>query len=200
MIKGWQIDATWLPGHEGFAPNEMADKVAKESAASAQGVHYPCDRRLIINQLRERVIHNWQFRYDNTCAQHNFYSICPKVNKWFMPKIGGMKLVGQLVSGHNKLNVCQVHFNSNVRDDKCLCGIRESADHYMFYCERYTLLRYNLCQKMNLITGKNFTDLHQFGWRTIAGQDELFSQDTRCEILVEVIKYLVQSKRFATRT
>ena len=30
LEKGWEIEATWMPGHEGFQANELADKLAKE--------------------------------------------------------------------------------------------------------------------------------------------------------------------------
>ena len=47
-----------MPGHQGFEPNELADKVAKEAADTAENVKYPCDRKIILNQLREKVICN----------------------------------------------------------------------------------------------------------------------------------------------
>ena len=75
-------------------------------------------------------------------------------------------------------------------------GIRKTADHFMFECERYTRLRYNLCQELNLITGKDLQSVHQFGWKTITGQDESLPQDMRCKIAAEVVQYLTLSKRF----
>ena len=128
LEKGWEIEATWMPGHEGFQANELADKLAKEVAGTAKNPHYPCDRRIILNQLRERVINNWQFRYQLNCFGHQVYGICDKVDKWFNPNIPGIRSLFQLVSGHTKLNTSQVRYNPLVTDDKCSCGMRETPD------------------------------------------------------------------------
>ena len=56
MEKGWLISATWMPAHQGFVPNELADKLAKECAASAKEIIYPCDKKVLINQLKEIVL------------------------------------------------------------------------------------------------------------------------------------------------
>ena len=194
--KGWKIEATWMPGHQGFEPNEMADKLAKEAAQSAQNIHFPCNRKIILNQLKENVKRNWQFRYEINCGDHRLFSICEKVDKWFSPNIPGIRHLFQLVSGHNKLNSCQVRYNPDILDDKCMCGSRETSDHFMYECERYSLHRFNLCRELNLILDVNFSRLEHFGWKNILGQNEQHTYETRSRILKEVIQFIVLSKRF----
>ena len=194
--KGWQISATWMPAHKGFAPNELADKIAKDCASTADKIVYPCDRRVIINQLKENVFRNWQFRYDLKCSDHQIYQICNKVNSWFSPKLNGVNKVFQLVSGQHKLNSCQYHCNPSVDNDQCLCGKRETPDHFMFECERYSRLRYDLCKNIGLLMSVEFTNLADVGWRTIVGQNDAITLEVRTQILKYVVKYILDSKRF----
>ena len=185
-----------MPGHQGYEPNEIADKLAKEAAETAKQVHYPCDRKIILNMLKENILCNWQFRYDLNCFEHRLYGVCDKVGKWFNPNIPGIKKLFQLVSGHTELNSCVTRYNLNVPNDKCVCGLKESPEHYMFVCERYSLRRYELCQKLGLILGTNFQSLQQVGWKTLLGQNEEHTYQTRLLILEETVQFIKKTKRF----
>ena len=195
LDKGWQISATWMPAHEGFAPNELADKIAKECASNAVAALYPCDRKILLNQLKENVVRNWQFRYNLNCSDHRIYSIVNTVNCWFWPKMKGLAKVFQLVSGQHKLNSCQFRFNPCVVSDRCTCGKRETPDHFLFECEKYSRLRYDLCKKISLRTSMDYTNLADVGWGTLMGQNDMLSLEVRTEILKDVVQFVVDSKR-----
>ena len=118
-----------------------------------------------------------------------------KVKRWFAPNIRNLHLVWQLASGHNKLNRFWSRIDPTL-SPRCLCGKIEDADHFLFDCERYSRLRFDLLMEMNLICGTDKILLSEFGWTTILGQDTSQAKENNHKILEAVTKFIGETKRF----
>ena len=83
--SGTRINSTWIPAHMNFIGNEVADSEAKKAAARAIYGSKENDFNIILLQLREQVMQNWQFRIDIDLATNRAYSIKNKVGIWNIP-------------------------------------------------------------------------------------------------------------------
>ena len=191
--RGAIIKAAWIPGHSDFGPNEEADALAKAAARRDGSVVYPCETTEVVNKLKEMVLTNWQNRVDSVMMNEKAQGV--KVKRWFTPNIKNLHLLWQLASGHNKLN----RFWSRIdptQSPRCLCGKIEDADHFLFDCERYSRLRFDLLMEMNLICGTDKILLSEFGWTTILGQETSLAKESNHKILEAVTKFIGETKRF----
>ena len=189
-----EIHAIWVPGHTGVELNELADGKAKEEAKKAQFIANYSERNILNSVIKEKVLVKWQLRVNFQLSDHIIFTINNRVNEMNIVDMQGIHLLFQLISGHNKLNTQQQHWNPNVRSENCRCGHPETVNHFIFRCQRYTRQRYKWQSNVSKLTG-NIQDLKYFPLSTLSGQSNL-PQETNNKLLKCMIKFIVDTRRF----
>ena len=194
--RGFLLEAAWIPGHCDFKPNEDADRLAKAAARRENTVIYPCERTELKNKIKEMAFDNWQQRVNSVMVNETVLGAI--VNKWIVPRIKNVHWLWQLASGHNKLNKFTSHLNSSA-SPLCECLQVEDAHHFIYSCERYSRLRFDLLNKVNFICEAGANTLHAIPWMTLLGQDSTLSMKKNTEIMKAVIEFVCKTRRFPTR-
>jgi ribonuclease HI len=195
QAMGHHLEAAWVQGHRDFAPNEEADRIAKQAAEESKAVRYPAEKKEVTNILKEKVKENWQFRVDVNLMNHKVAAINRVVGTWFTPKLDGIHLLNQFATGHNQLNYHMSKFLETT-SKYCTCGGTEDEDHFMYECECYSKFRFELLMELNLLCGTGNTSLRGFSWRTLMGQDTSLTKTEREKVVSSVLDFVKKTKRF----
>ena len=193
------IVSNYIPAHKGFIPNELADKNAKESAASTSGVLFQSDRKQFILQLRKKVLSNWNFRF-NIFKQNKWIAeIINNVNEWNVHSIIHPLFLtfNQLLSSHNKLNYSRYRMGMVLSPNCSKCGEPESVFHFVFHCERYTRIRRVLLNKIRTINkNEKARWFSEISFSTLCGQRNDVSLDINKKLLSAFLDFLKETGRF----
>ena len=196
--SGNRINSTWIPAHMNFIGNEVADSEAKKAAARAIYGSKENDFNIILLQLREQVMQNWQFRIDIDLATNRAYSIKNKVGIWNIPCNSDeyTKYLMQFATGHHNLRSSEILWNPDCVSSLCECGIQESFEHFTFQCERYIAQRFILLNLVNSIDDQRYSRLSQVPLMRLFGQDPGLSQKDNQSLISAFISYIKQTRRF----
>jgi len=157
---GWQIRISWLKVHTGVHGNELADKVAKESAQST-ATHYGYTRkpkRYRCHIAAEEAKPKWQADWtaSNKAAATKQYF--PSVQNRLGIKLTLNAKLAAVLTGHGKTRAYLNRFN--IRDDaRCTCGHNDQTmDHLLFHCEKTStqreILKHQIKQERNWMENK----------------------------------------------
>ena len=190
------IKCTWIPGHQGYELNELADQNAKQAAERCFLTKTP-ERSTLLIDIRESVkSKSWQFRYSNELSNHNVYNINDTVGNWNDFKIEHplYHIINQFVTCYHSLNSHKSKI-TNV-SPLCECGEPETVNHFVFHCEKYSRYRRELLNMINYITGKNYIKLSDFDLKTLYGQSQIIKKKQNKDILIHMLVFLEKTKRF----
>ena len=107
------IEAIWVPGHEGVHINELADETAKLEAAKKLNIQRPWERKIALTVLRQEVLKNWQTRVCMELSDHRIKEVNSTVNSWSTFNLKGQKHMLRLLVGHHFLNSFQSKLKPN---------------------------------------------------------------------------------------
>jgi len=99
--------------------------------------------------LKQKIVSNKQFWFLVNMNNHISHQIRPKVNTWYNPKFQSIDIIFQFPTIHHKL---KSHMCLLTEDNKCRCGEIKNPQHYIYSCEKYSRLRYNLLHEVISIT------------------------------------------------
>ena len=174
-----KVTIQWIPGHEGYMGNEVADRLAKRGANEpfwGPEPGLPLTNTFFKNLIREwgRNLHDRDWKARKDCRQ----------TKMFVPDIGQKPRAGfmttsrklarttiQLMSGHNNLR--RHRFLMKMEDTPTCeqCGLEEeTAEHFVTECpayweERLTVWRCRLLNQQDL-AHLRVKDLQRFATMT----------------------------------
>lgn len=128
---GKNLKICWIKAHAGFAGNERADTLAKEAIAAGGfdievSLPYPVSVFNIYN--REKIINDWQTRWQVTDKGRDTYQILNKVDLTF---ISPNRIFTYFASGHGSFPAYLFKIGKR-NTDKCDCGERGSVQHFLF--------------------------------------------------------------------
>ena len=141
-----EVIIQWIPGHEGYMGNEVADRLAKRGATEpfwGPEPGLPLTNTFFKNLIREwgRDLHNREWRARKDCRQTKMFvkDIGQK------PKAGFMSLnrraartAIQLMSGHNNLQRHRFLMKMEESPTCEKCGLEEeTAEHFLIMCPAY---------------------------------------------------------------
>ena len=142
-----QVTVQWIPGHQDYKGNEVADRLAKAGTEMTND-EGPTPRIPVTKQLSRQLIkewglkmHNREWKQRNDCRQTKMFM--PEVKS--KPKLGILtasrgktRKVMQLLTGHNNLE--RHRFLMKMTDSPMCrkCGLgEETAEHYITECPAY---------------------------------------------------------------
>ena len=199
--SGVNVEISWTPGHSDIKGNEYADKLAKEAAEEAkEKTDIPPVLTMgdIKTAVRDSGRKKWQDMWDKSEKGRNLFNYRPKVDYKVKHKFESRKgesIVSQLRTGYVKLN--EYLQKSNITEnDKCQCGEIESVKHFLLECEIYENEREKL--RSNLFRSCGITHFDMNVLLDLRPDDEF--KEWRSSILEELETFVVESKRFATRS
>lgn len=145
------------------------------------------------NSFLPATIRDWNALPDNIKAQPSLNSFKYSLDQ-DLSKIPPYFYIGEryLQVMHTRLRLqcsslnADLHANHISLDDKCTCGERETAEHYLLNCSKYSNIRHNT---INKITVNVNIDILLKGC-------PLYSDEVNSEIFKLVQKYIHDSNRF----
>ena len=189
------IEAIWVPGHEGVHINELADETAKLEAAKKVNIQRPWERKIALTVLRQEVLKNWQTRVCMELSDHRITEVNSTVNSWSTFNWKGQKHMLRLLTGHHFLNSFQSKLNPTSISENCVCGQKETVHHFLFTCQRYIRYRQKWFYKIYDITGE-LDALNQVSNKTAFGQREDLTLSENSKLQEAICQYLLETKRF----
>ena len=190
------IEAVWAPGHLGIQINEMADHVAKEEAAKINRVSRPLERKIVLTQLKQEVLENWQRRVNLELGNHQIIEINESVKSWKIFNTRESKHITRLITGHHFLNSFQSKINPAKISQRCSCGQPETLHHFFFTCQKYNRHRQKWLHRVAGIT-ENLDDLNILNMKTTFGQREDLSEEKNRQLQESVSSFISETGRFS---
>ena len=190
------IKAVWAPGHEGILINEVADQTAKEEARTNKKVHRPLERKILLNNLKQEVLVNWQRRVEFELSNHRITEINNQVKSWKIINNRESKHLTRLITGHHYLNSFQSKLNPIKISNYCSCGRAvETMHHFLFTCQKYTRIRQKWIHKVVGIT-EELDTLRQMSLTTAFGQRDDMSEEKNRQLQESICSYIRDTNRF----
>jgi ribonuclease HI len=190
-----KIDAVWAPGHEGIQINEMADIIAKKEAAKQNNIQRPLERKIVLTNLKQQVLTNWQRRVDHELTNHQITEVNNTVKSWKIHNVNGSKHLVRLATGHHFLNSFQSKINSRTLRN-CSCGQAETMHHYLFLCQKYVRFRQKWQHRVAGITEDLDVLNDPMSLTTAFGQRIDLSDEKNRELQESTCKYILDTNRF----
>ena len=97
-------------------------------------------------------------------------------------------LLNQFSTGHHSLNASRALIVPCF-DSRCLCGVQETFSHYLFQCERYCIVRYQLLNSVNSITGRSETRLQGYNLKDMFGQSRKMSGAQKTKMVEALLNF-----------
>ncbi|KAI2663026.1 Gag-Pol polyprotein [Labeo rohita] len=145
------VQFLWVPAHTGVAGNEEADRLAKRAMAKEsiymQILYSKTELKSII---KKKIIGKWQSYWDNEQKGRRLHSIQSMVSKGRNPR-GSRKddcVLSRLRLGHTGLNSTLNIIGKHPTGLCDWCGIRETVEHVLIQCNRYTEDRRKLIEEL----------------------------------------------------
>lgn len=137
QLENWKIHFTWVKAHIGNEGNELADRLAKQAAntANLEVVYSRTPITTIKHELREESVRLWESEWEKTTNG--------KVTKLYFPSVQS-RLKTKLILSHNITAITTGHgkfgeyfFRFKITDTPtCVCNKSpQSVDHILWECE-----------------------------------------------------------------
>ena len=194
------VKSIYVPAHNNFQPNELADLNAKRAAELSNETMQPQIRKLQSNMIKEKVLKiNWNKRYNESIQNPTIHEFLHNVENWIIHNINHNMIphYNRLISGHNRLNSHQ-HTMGLIESPDCeACNEPETVHHYIYHCERYTRFRHNLFNQICIIDPEsNHTSLKDINMQTLIGQRYDLNKDKNQKLLKSFLDYIKETNRF----
>ncbi len=134
---------TWVCGHAGLTPNELADGEAKAAAESANLDIIPAELHAAQakNIIKQHQLDKWQHAWDTGTTGRTAHNIFPKVKpktRTRRPSRLSDTKLNRLRSGFSKLKDHLYQHGRLVESPQCECGQHtEDTRHYLLECELF---------------------------------------------------------------
>ena len=138
-----EVQFTWVPAHSGVQGNEIAHSFAHSATDTG---HIPTDRKVTLQEARKQNHHCWDrkraFFQSLKVARHlrELDKALPgrHTRKLYdRLKRTDAAILAQLRGGYCRLNG-YLHRIGQVDSDLCLCGQKETVQHFLLECPRWT--------------------------------------------------------------
>ena len=143
-----EVTLSWIPAHQGYEGNELADIFAKRGANNDNATHVlmPIPRCICYAALRHRTKVSWtnSFRQDpprlfNILWREKFKKELVKMNR------RDLRVATQILTGHAALNYHLSKLDRNVHPTCPLCQAEdETVPHFLGQCPIIGNIRYDL--------------------------------------------------------
>ena len=154
-----QVQLNWIPAHQGFRGNEVADRLAKRGASlqvAGPEPIIPVSEAMIRMELKicSKKVHQEKWRKRPDCRQTKM--MIPTVYNNVWKQIRGlsrqkMKIATQMLTGHSTL---QYHLWKMTLEDSALCEQcleeEETVEHFLTECPAFSVLRHHTLGNMFL--------------------------------------------------
>ena len=191
--SGIKVNLTWVGGHTGLLPNELADRTAAEEAFQQNldvTLSYPEAKSFV----RKAINNQWQKLWNRANVGRHLHHYRPSVTsksyRSFHSKSGESKL-NRVLLGHTRL---KSHLqNIGIEDNNsCDCGKGiEDIEHVLFQCQLYSNQRdilestvYSIYHRYNI----GF-HLQRFGIYSLLAPDTSIPLRAKDEITAAVISF-----------
>jgi len=153
--SGWQTRFSWVKAQIGVHGNELADKVAKETAQSTDTryEYTTIPKSYLCHIAAEEAKQKWQTEWitSNKAAATKQYF--PSVQNRLGTKLTLTTKLAAVLTGHGKTRSYLYRFNLRV-DAKCICGHNgQTMDHLLIHCEKTStqreVLKHQISQQRN---------------------------------------------------
>ena len=195
--RGWKIEIVWTPGHSEVEGNEVADRLAKETAVEAKDLEEETSVvtvQDIKRHARASIQRKWQQRWDIGEFGRDFYLCKPFLDsspRLDFPNTRIFKQILQLRTGYSILNDYR-HKLGQSESGLCECGQMETVQHYLLQCQLYEeergILFNRLREQLGIQSPSVFTLLGYDGHREISTWRE--------QIMQEVGQFIERTERF----
>ncbi len=201
--KGIMCKISWVCGHAGLLPNELADKAARDAAELAQESDIPQthSEAAAKSTLRNHLTAKWQQAWDQGQTARELYTILPKVSlkrkKYHLSRSAETKL-NRLRCGFSNLNANLFRHGHLVESPNCSCGQGiEDTRHYLLECQLHEDQRHEMIDKIEQSYIRNDTPppLRTFDIATLLGGNTELTDCTNNDILEAVGSFLEAARR-----
>ena len=129
--RNWTFIFTCIKAHAGNYGNELADKLAKETARNDDVIFNRIPKSEIAQQVREQSIAKWQIQWDRTTKE--FFSI---IKDRLITKIKLTPNFTAIVTAHGKTKA-YLRRSKIIDSSECPCdGGNQTVDHLLYDCTK----------------------------------------------------------------
>ncbi len=202
MDNNIHVEIAWIPGHADIAPNDLADRAAKEAArAASESAHGnpPITLQDVKNTIRSETLESWRRQWAIQTEGRHTYSIfptpCTKPPHPNPCRSIDIKL-NRLRSGHTLLAE-HAHKMKLVPSPVCKCGKdRGSILHFLFHCPLDATAREEMINRIELGYVKTNTPgfYRQIDVKTVLGTNGHLCSDMRNILAAAIHQFLASTK------
>lgn len=140
----------WIPGHEGYRGNEIADRLAKRATRMpwigclpSMPVSSDQGRNACREKLSQRQVKNWSVLKKGTHTRDFFPELRPRESRYLLGlDIKSMNKLTGYITGHGLLNYHQFKLGNTVTTECRLCNEEdETNSHVLFECPAMVKIR-----------------------------------------------------------
>ncbi len=196
--KGISCNISWVCGHAGLRPNELADEAAKEAAELANENDMPqvCSEAAVRSTLRKDLIEKWQTAWDKGQTARELYNIAPEVSlkpkRYRLSRTAETK-INQLRCGFSNLKDHLYRHGNLVESPLCSCGqSTEDTRHYLLECDLHNGPRLQMIESIERIFSQNEVPppLRAININTLLGGNNELPDQTNHDIMRAVGSFL----------
>ncbi len=167
LVKtGISTEIHWVAGHVDLAPNEAADKEAKNAAYQAMLLD---SGTITVNTVKQKLktqsLKRWQQHWDNSETGRSLHEVTPKVPKTMYKSVTNKSKERKYLrckSGETRLkdNMFRIKLAESPNCELCSKD-RETVEHVLLYCEALQESRNHLVNRIDEIYCKQETPVEE---------------------------------------
>lgn len=147
----------YIPGHKGIKGNTKADELAKLAHTRHVSLLSPLPKEDMLPHVKTAVWKYWKDLWlrsvESTGKGKALLSIKSNLNTWQWTSLRPRILetaMAKLRIGHAGVNSYLYKINKS-QTDKCVCGQKETIDHFLLQCPLYSIARTELKESLDKI-------------------------------------------------
>ncbi len=200
--KGISCKISWVCGHAGLRPNELADEAAREAAELAKESDIPlvCSEAAVKSILRNDLIEKWQLSWNQGQTARELYDIAPTVSlkpkRYRLSRTAETRL-NQLRCGFSNLKDHLYRHGNLVESPICNCGESiQDTRHYLLECALQEGPRLQMIESIERTYRQSETppSLRVFDIKTLLGGNTELPDETNYDIMKAVGFFLEASR------